>query len=267
MGESLAGLGFDHTHTHIQNAEVIAGGGPDVAVGHPGLRHRRPHPLQDPALQPHGPVLGQGRLPRLQRQSAKGAGQMWKHPGDPLDLNKRRKRGAPTPEDMQDFMTTLETTASNMTCVLQEVDYLNDDGQLDPKKWSPAAFSPYANTPAGSHPLFLPGLSYGLDICYNIAQGLDDRVLNLNKVRAKYGRQMVFFQCARKMEIRMCYKWQLATWYKAMGWLAPNWQAMGIANEFEAATYTLRVRNAMRSAESFAVDKFFYGDPEDMFNY
>jgi len=188
-------------------------------------------------------------------------------PTTPLDLNNRRKRGAPSPADLEAFSATLETTASNMTCVLQEVGYLNADGQLEPKNWSPEAFGAYASTPAGSDPVFLPGLSFGLDICYNIAEGLDNRVLQLNKVRAKYGRQMVFFQCARKMEIEMCYKWQLAAWYKVMGWLVPNWQAMGIANHLEAATYTLRVRNAMRSPAEFAVDKFFFGNPDDMFNY
>jgi len=268
MGESLIGLDLDHTYTHtfrmlklfLAVALMLPYGSLGSDIDAHTLYKIQHYNLM---VQCWGKDVYHGFNAKVQKALDKCGNT----PTTPLDLNRRRKRGAPTPEDMQTFMTTLETTASNLTCVLQEVGYLNDDGQLEPEKWSPAAFAPYANTPAGSDPLFLPGLSYGLTICYNIAQGLDDRVLNLNKVRAKYGRQMIFFQCARKMEIEMCYKWQLATWYKAMGWLAPNWQDMGIANEFEAATYTLRVRNSMRSAEAFAIDKFFYGNPEDMFNY
>ena len=69
---------------------------------------------------------------------------------------------------------------------------------------------------AASDPLFVTKLKEGFLDCYNVAQAWPQAALDRNPLYQKYGRHMIFFNCATKVEEQMCTKYQARQWLEQL---------------------------------------------------
>ena len=110
-------------------------------------------------------------------------------------------------------------------------------------------------------------LKEGFLDCYNVAQAWPQAALDRNPLYQKYGRHMIFFNCATKVEEQMCTKYQARQWLEQLygrldeellGVLGPE----VAADPYEAAAMVMRLKYETASPEEELVDKFFWGQPD-----
>ena len=121
-----------------------------------------------------------------------------------------------TDADIVKFGKVIDTKVGNLTCVMKELDFLDEAGKIKPNTFSLLKLQEeYSNTPAGADPVFLKKYSYEMTNCYNIAMSWPVSALKSNAFLAKHGRKMVYFKCIKQTEINLCAKYQMVGFAEA----------------------------------------------------
>merc|ERR1712080_116634 len=101
--------------------------------------------------------------------------------------------------------------------------------------------------------------------CHDIAEAWPQESLDRNVLTKKYGRNMIFFRCAKKSENLNCGKWQilkgLEVWYgQASEEDRQRMTAIGLpANKYDAAVVSMMVLYDAVTPEEEFVNDFFWG--------
>merc|ERR1712020_16176 len=189
--------------------------------------------------------------------------------------SKRQVEGLlqPTEEDFKEFLMDFEdfkgdvaSMMGNLTCVLQKMEYLDDNLQINMKYYTGDGWDKIdlAQTMAGEDPEWREMLEDSYKDCYDIARSFPQSALNRNPITKVFGRHMVFFKCAKKAEVKSCgmacANDMLSTLYGTNDQF--NWSQYGLPqNKYERAAKTLMVMYGTASKEEHFVHEFMFNDP------
>ena len=190
-----------------------------------------------------------------------------KRSGNAVEEANRRRLMA----DYTDFRWSMATKLGNLSCVMSQMQMLDEAGNInldhfmmvEGRVWGGGS-DPKS---AASDPLFVTKLKEGFLDCYNVAQAWPQAALDRNPLYQKYGRHMIFFNCATKVEEQMCTKYLARQWLEQLygrldeellGVLGPE----VAADPYEAAAMVMRLKYETASPEEELVDKFFWGQPD-----
>merc|ERR1712079_673168 len=105
-------------------------------------------------------------------------------------------------------------------------------------------------------------LSRGYQDCYDISESIPSQALVGNPLKRMFGRQMMFFKCAKKNEVTNCALGQMKRWVEQFYGTANNLTGYGLPEDaYEAAGLGLMVLNNAASEEEQFVSDFFWGAP------
>jgi len=188
-----------------------------------------------------------------------------------LGRKKRQANGLlnPTEEDKQefyddfmDFKHGMETKFGNLSCVLTQLEMLDAAGNINMEFFSyENSLKMMGNTPAGSDPVFLKKFVAGCDDCYDISRSFPQKALDRHPMHKEHGRHMIFFECMKKMEVKMCTKFQINQWLETMyGPLDKLPQELNLpVDKYDASAVALKTMYSAASDEMKFVDDFFWG--------
>jgi len=167
-------------------------------------------------------------------------------------------------EDFEDFKSDMGTKMGNLTCVMSKLDMLDSALQVNLAEYTGGYWDKVdlSKTLAGSDPVWRQMMTSGYTDCYSIAQTFPKEALEKNPVTKVFGRHMIFFKCAAKVEKKCCYQAQMYDWIKTLYGDDPsfNWAQYGFpTNKYERAELAIRIMSETASDEEEFVGDFFYG--------
>jgi len=168
-------------------------------------------------------------------------------------------------EDFEDYKEDLGAKMGNLTCVMSKLNMLDSALQVNLQEYTGGFFDKIdlSKTLAGSDPQWRQMMISGYTDCYSIAQTWPQDHLDRNPLSKVFGRHMIFFKCAAKVEKKCCYEAEMYDWIKTLYGEDPtfNWAQFGLpANKYELAALTVKVMAESASDEEEFVGDFFYGD-------
>merc|ERR1712214_247742 len=187
--------------------------------------------------------------------------------------NKRQVEGLlqPTEEDFKEFLMDFEdfkgdiaSKMGNLTCVMKKMDMLDNNLQVNMKAYSGDMWSKIdlSQTMAGEDAEWRKVLETHYKDCYDIARSFPQSALNRNPLTKVFGRHMVFFKCAKKVEHKCCAMAcandMLETLYGTndnYDWTQHNMPQ----NKYKRAALTLKIMYGTASDEEMAINDFFFG--------
>jgi len=172
-------------------------------------------------------------------------------------------------EDFGEFKEGIATKMGNLTCVLTEMKLLTPDLKINIEEYTkysnPDAeiegFKPEISV-AGQDPAFAEKISEGFMDCYRISENWPQAPLNRNPLSKIFGRHMIFFKCADKMERKMCAKAQMLKWLETVYGSDPEYKPEdhGLPEDkYDAAAISIMVLNNAATPEEQFVGDFFWG--------
>jgi len=162
-------------------------------------------------------------------------------------------------EDIMDFKAGMMTKFSNLSCVLTQMKMLDAEGNINMELYSMKTLYPWLkDTPAGSDPVFLKKMVDSFSDCYDISRSWPQQSLDRNPVTKKHGRHMIFFECAKKMEYKLCTKFEVSQWIESIyGDLTKA--NLGLpGDKYDAAAVALMAMYSAATPEEIFVDDFFW---------
>jgi len=168
-------------------------------------------------------------------------------------------------EDFEDFKEDMGYKMGNLTCVMTRMDMLDSALQVNLPMYTGGFWDKIdlSKTLAGSDPVWRQMMTSGYTDCYSIAQTFPKEALEKNPVTKVFGRHMIFFKCAAKVEKKCCYEAQMNDWIKTLYGEDPsfNYAQFGLpTNKYERAALTIKVMTETASDEEEFVGDFFYAD-------
>jgi len=170
-------------------------------------------------------------------------------------------------EDFEDFKSDMGHKMGNLTCVMTKMDMLDSALQVNLPMYTGGFWDKIdlSKTLAGSDPVWRQMMTSGYTDCYSIAQTFPEEALEKNPVTKVFGRHMIFFKCAAKVEKKCCYQAQMYDWIKTLYGDDPsfNWAQYGFpTNKYERAELAIKIMTETASDEEEFVGNFFYGDSD-----
>jgi len=171
-------------------------------------------------------------------------------------------------EDMKDWKTGLAMKISNLTCVMTQLQMIDDQGKPNMQQYTEGWWEGVDTSNehiAASDPEWKEMMINSYMDCNDIAQSWPQESLDRNPLTKKFGRNMIFFRCAKKSENLNCGKWQilkgLEVWYgKASEEDRQRMTAIGLpANKYDAAVVSMMVLYDAATPEEEFVNDFFWG--------
>lgn len=167
-------------------------------------------------------------------------------------------------EDFEDFKSDMGHKMGNLTCVMTKMDMLDSALQVNLPMYTGGFWDKIdvSKTLAGSDPVWRQMMTSGYTDCYSIAQTFPKEALEKNPVTKVFGRHMIFFKCAAKVEKKCCYQAQMYDWIKTLYGDDPsfNWAQYGFpTNKYERAELAIKIMTETASDEEEFVGNFFYG--------
>merc|ERR1712045_120722 len=109
-------------------------------------------------------------------------------------------------EDFEEFKGDIATKMGNLTCVMQKLNMLDSNLQVDMAQYTTDVWNKIdlSQTMAGEDPEWRNMLTTHYKDCYDIARSFPQSALNRNPLTKVFGRHMVFFKCAKKVEHKCC---------------------------------------------------------------
>merc|ERR1711887_274572 len=192
--------------------------------------------------------------------------------------NKRQATGGlieTDDEDTQEFLENFEeykgdvaAKMRNLTCVMTKLNILDSALQVN-LDWYTTGFwdkIDLSKTLAGSDPVWRQMMVSGFTNCFSIAQTWPQESLDRNPISKVFGRHMIFFRCATKVESKCCYQAQMNEHLAMMYGEDPsfNWSQFGLPNnKYKLASLTMKVITETASEEeNFVYDVMFEGEGE-----
>lgn len=172
----------------------------------------------------------------------------------------------------KDFKSDMVSKMGNLSCVLKEMKMLTPKGNINIEYYTNWATTPEEGVEydvegsAISDPEFRQKVSDAFNGCYKLSESWPESSLDKSPITKIFGRQMIFFKCARKAETHLCGEAQILQWLqKLYGSVTPEEQAERIeklglpGDKYDAAAISLAVMmNAASNEEKFVTD-FFWG--------
>merc|ERR1711892_1078253 len=168
-------------------------------------------------------------------------------------------------EDFTDFKQDMTTKMSNLTCVLSKLKMLDSNLQVNLKAYTHDFWNEVdlSQTLAGSDPVWRNMMTAAYQDCYSIAQSWPQETLNKNPITKVFGRHMVFFKCAKKVEAKCCMEAQADEWLSALYGEDPtvNYAQYGLpSNKYKRAALAIKVMTEAATDEEEFVGDFFYSE-------
>ena len=175
----------------------------------------------------------------------------------------------PTPADFaeffaqaQEFKASMQTKVGNLTCVLTQMGMLDASGNVRLKHFTEELWTQVGQNGGGKDPAFIQKMNDGFVDCYNIAQAWPQSNLDRSPITKQWGRQMLFFQCAKKMEMKTCAQLQLKEYIEALyGPIDMSRMPEFNGDKYEAALFGMKVMIEKQTPEEAMVRTFLWGSP------
>jgi len=169
--------------------------------------------------------------------------------------------------DFADFKGEMATKMGNLTCVLTEMKLLTPELKVNIEEYTKdlAEYEEYdlSESPIVEDPEWRARLSRGYQDCYDISESIPSAALSGSPLKRVFGRQMIFFKCAKKNEMTNCALGQMKRWLEQIYGVSENNTAYGLPeDDYEAAGLGLMVLDNAASEEEKFVSDFFWGVPE-----
>merc|ERR1739838_1230452 len=177
----------------------------------------------------------------------------------------------PTEEDFKEFLADFEdfkgdiaSKMGNLTCVMKKMDMLDNNLQVNMKAYSGDMWDKIdlSQTMAGEDPEWRNMLTTHYKDCYDIARSFPQSALNRNPLTKVFGRHMVFFKCAKKVEHKCCAMACANDMLETLYGTNDNydWTQHGMPqNKYKRAALTLKIMYGTASDEEMAINDFFFG--------
>jgi len=170
-------------------------------------------------------------------------------------------------ENFQDFKDSVSSKIANLTCVLTKLGKLDSNLQINMDFFNNQMWEQLnlKETLAGQDPVWRQHMTSGFNDCHQIAQSFPQEALDQDPLSKVFGRHMLFFKCAKKVQMKGCkmaqiYQW-LEMWYgKDDGSI--DWTQWGLPKDkYERAAISMVVKyDAVSEEERFVAD-FFQSRP------
>jgi len=169
-------------------------------------------------------------------------------------------------EDFADYKGNMATKIGNLTCVMTEMNLLTPELKVNIEEYTKdmAEVEEFdlTETEIVADPEWRARLSRGYQDCYDISESIPSQALTGNPLKRMFGRQMMFFKCAKKNEVTNCALGQMKRWVEQFYGTANNLTEYGLPEDaYEAAGLGLMVLNNAASEEEQFVSDFFWGAP------
>merc|ERR1712073_152199 len=153
-----------------------------------------------------------------------------------------------------------------LTCVMTEMNLLTPELKVNIEEYTKdmAEVEEFdlTETEIVADPEWRARLSRGYQDCYDISESIPSQALMGNPLKRMFGRQMMFFKCAKKNEVTNCALGQMKRWVEQFYGTANNLTEYGLPEDaYEAAGLGLMVLNNAASEEEQFVSDFFWGAP------
>jgi len=169
----------------------------------------------------------------------------------------------------EDFKGSVTSMLANLTCVLSKMGALDPNFQInmdfyDNQIWENNNLK---ETLAGEDPEWRQILTSGFNDCYQIAQTFPEQALERDPLTKVFGRHMLFFKCAKKVERESCAAAQLHQWLEL--WYGKDdgsvdWTQFWLPkNKYERAVVSMMTQYDSASDEEKFIGDFFSGRDED----
>ena len=167
--------------------------------------------------------------------------------------------------DYQDFLSTMKTKIGNLTCVMTQMKMLDAAGNINLRHYTEDAWALVAGAGAAKDPVFVKKMKDGFTDCYQISQAWPQQSLDRHPIFKKYGRHMIFFTCAMKVETKMCTQFQVKEWLELLyGPIDPNMFPEVGGDKYDAAMLGMKVLMHGQSEEEQCVEDFFWGKSDQL---
>jgi len=168
-------------------------------------------------------------------------------------------------EDFVEFRQGMASKMSNLTCVLTDMKMLTPDLKINIDEYTKPVeeiegFKPELSV-SGKDPEFHKKLTEGYKDCYKISQNWPQAPLNRNPMKRIFGRHMIFFKCADKMEKKACAKAQMLKWLETIYGTDPSMDPSehGLPKDkYDAAAISTKVLYHAATPEEEFVGDFFW---------
>jgi len=165
-----------------------------------------------------------------------------------------------------EFGQNVFTSAGNLTCVMQEFKYLDAEGKiiLDTflNAFESEDYDP-SKTTFAKDPVFVEKMKTGYKDCYEMSQNWPQQALNRNSFSKAFGRNMIFFRCAKKLENKCCLEGIMKDWLEKLYGTDPNEDPTKYGfpeDPYDAAALSMMVLYHSASPEEKFVGDFFWGN-------
>jgi hypothetical protein len=171
-------------------------------------------------------------------------------------------------EDYQDFLHTMKTKIGNLTCVMTQLKMLDAAGNINLRHYTEDAWALVGQAGAAKDPVFVKKMKEGFTDCYQISQAWPQASLDRHPLTKKYGRHMIFFACAMKVETKMCTQHQVKEWLELLyGPIDVNMfpeVASNGGDKYDAAMVGIKVLMHGQTPEEQCVEEFFWGKSDKL---
>ena len=198
------------------------------------------------------------------KSATKKCGGAMPHDDDDDDEEEEDSRSKRMAIDSSNALTNLmaewNSKMGNLTCVLKELKFLNEDGDIDMEHFTVEAITKRFNgAKAASDPVFVQKLSTKMNDCHAISESWPESTLQENDFKKKYGRHMTFFSCCMKSERELCMKYQMAKLIEKRTGEAPSNSYS--TDKYDAAAWNIRAMRHEATPEAQCIDEFFWNAP------
>jgi len=188
--------------------------------------------------------------------------------------NYRNKRAVdpPTKEELQEFAQDVaafkvmkKAMIGNLTCVLSKLGALDANLNINLNHFTTEKWGMFARGEQ-PEPAFKAKMIQGYQNCYQLAQKLPTDVLaQKGPFYQQFGRQMMFFKCAKMMTTETCVKKELLNWvdYLYGKPTAQMREKLGLpSDEYDAAFMSFVVMDKSEEPSEKFVHQFMFGNME-----
>jgi len=169
-------------------------------------------------------------------------------------------------DNFDDFKMGMMSKISNLTCVLTQMDMMDSNMQPNLYTYTTSFWEhlDYSDPETAIvDPEWKQKMINSYNDCHDVAQAWPQKSLDRNEITKRFGRQMVFFKCAKKMEMVNCAKHQIL---KALElWYGEN-DGMDLSqyglprDKYDAAALSMMVMYESATDEEEFVNDFFWSN-------
>lgn len=161
-----------------------------------------------------------------------------------------------------ELRATMAAKGGNLSCVLNQMGMMDAAGNVNLEHFTVNMWAAIGQNGGAKDPAFVQKMKDGFTDCYNAAQAWPQANLDRSFFSKKWGRQMLFFKCAKNMEIKTCSQLQIKDWLETLyGPIDMSKFPEFNGDVYDAATFALKVKMDNEVPEEEVVRRFLWGNP------